>query len=132
MDALPLSVNREQLELIHQSIKQAIANLQEQQFSANDSAQQEQNLVTYGTNEYPEVQARTQAIEEEVKSQLESWDSPPDVSKPVPISLDSYQLNILQMGIEKQMETLNDRSKKELLSDVMKQLPEFSLQEDAD
>lgn len=131
MDALPLSINREQLELIYQSI----ANLQEPhqaQFSSDDSSKREQNLLTYGTDDYSEAQTRIKGIYEQLKSQLDSWDSPPDEAKPVPIDLDPYQLKILQMGIEDQMNTLNEQGKKELLSDVMKQLPEFSLQEDAD
>lgn len=136
MDALPLSINRDQLELIYQSIEQQMTHLQEphqaQQFSSDDSSKREQNLLTYGTDDYSEAQARIQAISEQLKSHLESWDSSPNEAKPVPLNLDSYQLKVLQMGIEHQMNTLNDQTKKKLLSDVMKQLPEFSLQEDAD
>jgi hypothetical protein len=136
MDALPLSINKEQLELIYQSIEHEITNLQEphqaQQFSSDDSSKREQNLLIYGTDDYTEAQERVQAIKEQMKSQLESWDSSPNDTKPVPLDLDPYQLKVLQMGIEHQMNTLNDQGKKELLSDVMKQLPEFSMQEDAD
>ncbi|PSF36016.1 hypothetical protein C7H19_14830 [Aphanothece hegewaldii CCALA 016] len=136
MDALPLSINKKQLELIDQSIEQSIVKLQKsaqaQQFSSDDSDTKEQNLLTYGTDDYSEAQERIQAIRTQLKSQLESWDSSPDDAKPVPIDLDPYQLKILQMGIKAQINTLNEQNKKELLSDVMKQLPEFSLQEDAD
>lgn len=135
MDPLPLVVNREQLELIHQSISMMGVNLkdkhQARQFSSDDSSK-EQNLLTYGTDEYQEAIARTQTIENQLKTQLESWDSPADDSKPVPLSLDSYQLKILRLGIENQMKALSDASKKELLSDVINQLPEESLQEGAD
>jgi hypothetical protein len=132
MDALPLSLNRDQLTLICESVEQMMTHLQAQQFSSDDRSQKEQNLLTYGTDEYPEAQARTQAIEEQLKQQLESWDSPPDDSKPVPLALDPYQLKILQMGIEHQIDTLDDRAKQDLLCDVMRQLPEYNLQEDAD
>lgn len=136
MDALPLSLNREQLELMYQSIEQKMTHLQEphqaQQFSSDDSAKREQNLLTYGTDDYTEAKERIQAIKEQMKSQLDSWESSPDDAKPVPLDLDPYQLKVLQMGIEHQMNSLNDQGQKELLSDVMKQLPEFSMQEDAD
>jgi hypothetical protein len=129
MDALPLSLNKEQLELLKQSIEQSIVKLEK-----SDQAQfsSEENLLTYGTDDYAEAQKRIQAIREQLTSQLESWDSPSHDALPVPLDLDSYQLKVLQKGIEHQMNTLNDQSQKDLLSDVMKQLPEFSLQEDAD
>ncbi|WP_013334565.1 hypothetical protein [Gloeothece verrucosa] len=130
MDALPLVVNREQLELIYQSISQMSANLKNEQFS--DSSKREQNFSTYGTDEYSEASERAKSIEEELKSQLQSWDHAADHSSPIQLSLDSYQLKILRLGIENQMNTLNQPSKKELLSDVIHQLPEESLQEDAD
>ncbi|GFE70912.1 hypothetical protein [Chroococcus sp. FPU101] len=129
MDALPLSLNKEQLELLQQSIEQSIVKLEK-----TDQAQfsSEENLLTYGTNDYTEAQKRIQAIREQLGSQLKSWDSPSDDPKPVPLDLDPYQLKVLQKGIEHQMTNLNDPSEKDLLSDVMNQLPEFSMQEDAD
>lgn len=131
MDALPLSLNRTQLELLQESIERKIATLKEQ-FSSNDRSSKEENLLTYGTDDYSEAQERTRAIEEQLKSQLKSWQNSPDDPKPVPLSLDPYQLKVLHMGIEERMNILNDGKDKELLADVIAQLPEFSLQEDAD
>lgn len=133
MDALPLSINKEQLELLYQSIEQSMNQLQEpnQGFSAKDRSQQEENLLTYGTDDFTEAQERINAIKEQVKSQLDAWDRSPDEVKPVPLDLDPYQLKVLHKGIQQQMNTL-DAPKKELLSDVITQLPESSMQEDSD
>lgn len=129
MDALPLSLNKEQLELLQQSIEQSLVKLEK-----TDQAQfsSEENLLTYGTDDYIEAQKRIQAIKEQLESQLKSWDSSSDDPKPVPLDLDPYQLKVLQKGIEHQMNSLNEPSEKDLLSDVINQLPEFSMQENAD
>ena len=78
-----------------------------------------------------ESQVTVVAIREQVKSQLDSWDSSPNEAKPVPLDLDPYQIKVLHKGIKHQMNTL-DAPKKELLDDLIKQLPESSMQEDSD
>lgn len=137
MDALPLLVNRYQLELMHNDMDQAIAMLQEKrqtgQFDSDDEQQTEQNLLHYGTTDYEEAHALVQAIDEQIQSQLESWERSPDDSKAVPLSLNSYQVEILRSSVEQGMHRLNGQEdKRQWYESILNQLPEHSPQEDAD
>lgn len=116
MDALPLLLN--QLDLMQKLVSDALTNIQHQhesgQFDGNEQ-QKEHNLLTYSTNEYQEAHDRIQSIAQELQSQLKSWSSAPDDAKPVQISLDSYQLNVLRMQLEHHLKDGNDSNDKRSL-----------------
>lgn len=132
MDALPLVINRHQLELMHEDMGQAIAQLQDQaeQFASAD----EQNLSTYGTKDYSEAHTLVKGIDDEIQGCLVSWEDAPDQPKPVNISLNTYQIGILRHSLHQGMSqrTTGNGSAKALYDDILGQLPEDSPQEDAD
>lgn len=136
MDALPISVNQHQLSLMHNAIERTITDLEKQhkvkQFASNDEAQREENLLTYGTNQYDKALTRVETIEEQLKSCLDSWKDKPDNITSVSLSLDSYQLKILRSSLEQEIEQLKDVQDRQRFEDIMEQLPEYSPQEDAD
>jgi tRNA A37 N6-isopentenylltransferase MiaA len=119
MDALPLVLNRHQLSLMHDEINQAIEQLQHQNFS------------TDGIND-EEAYSRLQAVDDQLKSHLQQWDQAPEATKPVPISLDTYQIRMLRSSLEQGINQQGDDQRKQQLEDVIEQLPEYSAQEDAD
>lgn len=119
MDALPLVLNRQQLSLMHDEIGQAIEQFQQQSFS-------EEGI----TGE--EAYSRLQAVDEQLKSHLQAWNEAPEATKPVPISLDTYQIRMLRSSLEQGMNQKNDTQVKHQLEEVIEQLPEYSAQEDSD
>lgn len=142
MDALPISVNQKQLSLMHDAVEQMIKDLQTKQnggqFSSSDETQKEHNILTYGTNEYDEVFARAQNIENQLKSHLESWNGRSDDPAAISLELDSYQLKMLRSSLKQMFHGSNNEQQtqsggeKQLFEDVIEQLPEHSPQEDAD
>lgn len=132
MDALPLVLNRHQLELMHQQIDHAIATLHNQQrtFGSNDDPQKDQNLEVYGTDSYQEAQTLTQAIADELQSHLEGWSEASETAKPVALALDSYQLKLLRTSLEPEQNQTNGDG--QAIKDILEQLPEESPQEDTD
>lgn len=135
MDALPISVNRHQLDLMHSAIEQSVANLEKEyktrQFASNDT-RKEENILMYGTNQYDEAFTRTETIENQLRSYLDSWKDDPESVTPVSLTLDSYQLKILRSSLEQEMKQIKNHPDQQRLKDIMQQLPEYSLQEDSD
>lgn len=133
MDALPLVLNRAQLDIIKDQVNQAIANLEQKkqngQFSGNEE-QREQNLLMYGSDEYEKAHARIQAIADQVTPQLKNWNGSGD-AKSVELALDSYQLRVLRTYLECNMNQFESEAK-QLSENIIGQLPEESPQEDAD
>lgn len=127
MDALPLVLNKQQLELMHNGLNQAIEQLQHQDPS-QFSSHQEENLTTYGTDDLDEALGRLAAIDDQLQDQIAQWDSDPQAQKPVAIDLDSYQITLLRSSLADQSHN-GDQS---LVEDILQQLPEDSPQEDAD
>ena len=119
MDALPLVLNRHQLSLMHDEIGQAIEQIQQQNFSEEGISSEE-------------AYSRLQAVDEQLKSHLQAWNEAPEAAKPVPISLDTYQIRMLRSSLEQGMNQKKDTELKHQLEDVIEQLPEYSAQEDAD
>ena len=154
VDPLPLYVNQYQLQLMRNCIEQAIAQLKDEhqagQFASGDD--EKQNLSTYGTSNYEEAYTLVQAIEDQLKSHLEAWNTDPNDPKPVPLSLNSYQAPLLRTYIVHQMNKFNSSKNDELqtssdkqqygttqpdevahmFENLIDQLPEFSPQEDSD
>ena len=126
MDALPLVLNKQQLELMHNGLHQAIDRLQ-QKDPSQFSDQQEKNLNTFGTDNLDEAVDRLTAIDSQLQSQISQWDSDPQSQKPVAIDLDSYQVTLLRSSLKQA-----GNGEKSLLDDILKQLPEDSPLEDAD
>ncbi|WP_088893006.1 hypothetical protein [Leptolyngbya ohadii] len=125
MDALPLVLNKQQLELMHNGLNQAIDQLQHQdpsQFSRSN----EDNLTTYGTDDLDEALGRLTAIDDQLQDQIAQWDSDPQAQKPVAIDLDSYQITLLRSSLQPH------NGEQSLVDDILQQLPEDSPQEDAD
>ncbi len=108
MDALPLALNRHQLELLHDSL-------------ATDD----------GNGESERADDRIARLEECLQSELASWDNSSEEDKVVSLPLDTYQLDALRSGIQHKLETI-DAGEKEQLEKVLEQLPEYSPQENAD
>jgi multidrug resistance efflux pump len=133
MDALPLVLNRTQLDILKDQISQAIANLEQKkqngQFSKNDE-QREQNLLMYGSDEYEKAHARIQAIADQINTQLKNWNGSGD-TKSIELALDSYQLRVLRTYLECNMNQFEQETK-QLSENIMSQLPEESPQENAD
>lgn len=127
MDALPLVLNKQQLELMHNGLNQAIDQLQ-QQNPSQFSNQQEQNLNTYGTDDLDEALGRLTAIDDQLQSEISQWDSDANSAKPVAIDLDSYQVTLLRSSLVDQA----GHAEQSLLDDILQQLPEDSPMEDAD
>ena len=125
VDPLPLSVNQYQLKLMQNCAGQAIAQLQDErqagQFASGDDKKREQNVLTYGTSNYEEAYTLIQAIEDQLKSHLEAWNSAPNDSKPVPLSLNSYQTKLLRTCIDHQMNNFNSSKNEELQTSTDKQ-----------
>jgi vacuolar-type H+-ATPase subunit I/STV1 len=136
MDPLPLSLNQQQLQLMHDTVSHAIANLQAanqtDQFASGDEKQKEHNLLTYGTNDYNEATALIQEIDDQLKSQLKEWNGGSEEAKPVAIALNSYQVKVLRTSIEQELENSNHSDAQHLLSDIIEQLPESSPNEQSD
>jgi type II secretory pathway pseudopilin PulG len=156
VDPLPLSVNQNQLKLMQNCVSQAIAQLQDErqagQFASGDDKKREQNVLTYGTSNYEEAYTLIQAIEDQLKSHIEAWNSDPSDSKPVPLALNSYQIELLRTYIERQMHNFDSSKNDELqtstdkqqygttdpaevakmFENLIKQLPESSPHEDSD
>lgn len=160
MDPLTLVVTQEQLKLMRDCAGQAIAELQEGQqsgqFAAEQGDQREQNVLAYGTNNYEEARHLIQGIEDQLRDRLEQWDATSDTAKPIPLSLNSYQIRVLRGAVEHQMDELNQQHLNEqklpaseddqqhapqtatldqtvhLFEDIIGQLPEYSPQEDTD
>lgn len=136
MDAFPLAVNQQQLKLMQDSLSQEIAALQDKdqanQFASGDGQKKEQNVLTYGTDDYQEVHALAQDIEDQLKSHLDSWQGAPADTQPVSIALNSYQLRVLRDGIEHELGRVDDPDAKHQLESVLEQLPELNLQEQSD
>lgn|GEM_PF-1474603 len=145
MDPLPLFVNKHQLELMQNCTEQAIAQLQNQhqagQFASENEEKQEQNLLTYGTNNYEEAYNLIQGIDKQLKSHIAAWNSEPNGSKPVPLDLNSYQTKLLHTWIEHRLNNVSSSKNeepqtstgdKQLLENLLEQLPESSPQEDSD
>ena len=144
MDPLPISVNRNQLSLMHHAVGRVIANLEEMhkagQLSSSDDTQKEKNIQNYGTDQYDEVLTKAKAIEDQLKSQIDAWNNDAEKSHPVSLALDSYQLKMLRSGIEQEcnhsqngeQRQSQSPSQEQLLNDIIEQLPEHSPQEDAD
>lgn len=135
MDALPLSINQHQVKLMHHSISDTIADLQDQnqanQFASGDEQKKEQNLLNYGADNYQDVHALVQEIDDQLKSHLEAWQGAAEDSQPTALSLNAYQVRVLRNSIEHGMNHRNDQEK-HLLADILEQLPEFSPQEQSD
>jgi hypothetical protein len=131
MDALPLVINQPQLKIMQDEIHQAISKLQDKsgQFDSADQAQQ--NLLTYGTQNYDEAHQLLQTLETQIKSKLAAWNHDPETAKPVEIPLNSYQAQLLYQAIAEKIEN-SDSKTAELLQDLLEQLPESSPQEHAD
>lgn len=125
MDPLPLSINQHQLKLMQDCTVQAITALQDKHQSEFSDDKREQNLLTYGTDQYEEAHALLQAVDDQLTSSLETWNNAPDDSKPVPLDLNSYQIKLLRACLEQKAE-------QPLVEDILEQLPESSPQEDAD
>lgn len=132
MDPLPLSINQHQLQLLHKQMNQTIEQLQSAheagEFSNGNGPNHEQNLETYGTDNYEEAHALVKAIDDALESHLQSWNESPETAKPVAIALNSYQIKVLRNSIERGMHGEAGKA----LEDVIEQLPEESPQEDAD
>lgn len=107
MDALPLCLNRYQLELLHESIDR----------TRSDS---------------PEADEHIGRLRERLQSELSAWADYPDKNKVVSLPLDSYQLEGLRSGIVQELEILENEREKQQLNQVLAQIPEYSLQENAD
>ncbi|MBF2048607.1 MAG: hypothetical protein IGS54_14820 [Elainella sp. C42_A2020_010] len=141
MDALPLVVNQQQLKLMQQAANQAIADLENQKqagaFDSNGS-QQEENLLTYGTDDYESARQLVQTIEQELQSKVQAWEETPETNQPVEISFNSYQIGLVRANLKRVMQSHEDaqpsadQSETQLLQDLLEQLPEDSPQEDAD
>lgn len=136
MDALPISVNQHQLSLMHNAIERTIADFEKEyktkQFASSDDKQQEENLLTYGTNQYDEAFTRVETIEKQLESYLNSWKDKPESTNPVSLELDSYQLKILRLSLDQELKQSKDAQDRRRFEDIMEQLPEYSPQEDAD
>ena len=143
MDTLPISVNQKQLNLMYDAIEQMIKELQKKQdggqFTSGDEVQKEHNILTYGTDQYDEAFTRAQDIEDQLKSHLESWNNKSDDSIAISLGLDSYQLKMLRSSLEEMFHNSQRKQtaqsveqEQQLLEDIIEQLPEQSLQEDAD
>ncbi|MBV8887066.1 MAG: hypothetical protein JO235_24150, partial [Chroococcidiopsidaceae cyanobacterium CP_BM_RX_35] len=111
------------------------------QFASEDDEKQEQNLLTYGTNNYEEAYTLIQEIDEQLKSHIAAWNGEPNGSKPIPLSLNSYQTKLLRAGIEHRLANFNSAKNdepqtstedKQLLENLIEQLPESSPQEDSE
>jgi hypothetical protein len=132
MDPLPLSINRSQLDLMHNSISQAIEELQNRHIAgdfAPDSGQQEQNLSIYGATEFPKAKGRLEEVEVQLQTKLNGWDGDPESAQAVPIALDSYQVQILRSQLEHQR---NGDNSTQLVDEIINQLPENSPNENSD
>lgn len=133
MDALPLVIDQRQLQLMQNSIDQAISQLQNEhqsgQFSSQDK--QEQNLLRYGTNDYEAAHSLVQTVEDQIKSNLENWNGDSNRSTPVSLNLNSYQIQLLRDSVRRQSKSSSQETI-QLAEDLLKQLPESSPQEDAD
>lgn len=127
MDALPLVLNKQQLELMHSGLNQAIARLQ-QKDPSQFSDRQAENLTTFGTDNLNEAVERLTAIDAQLQSQISQWDSDPQAQKPVAIDLDSYQVTLLRSSLNQS----GANGDQESLDDILQQLPEDSPLEDAD
>ncbi|SRR5579883_1214667 len=136
MDALPLSLNQHQLKLMHDKVNQVIADLQtknqDKQFASGDEEKKEENILNYGTDNYKEAYTLVQAINNQLDPYLKAWNDAPEVPQPVAISLNSYQLRVLRIRIEQEINNLNDQQAKHLLENIIEQLPEFSPHEQSD
>ena len=132
MDPLPLTINRSQLDLMYDSINQAIEELQNRYTAGDfspDSGQQEQNLSIYGASEFPKAKGRLQEVEVQLQTKLNGWDGDPDSAQSVPIALDSYQAQILRSQLEHQR---NGGDSAQLVDEIINQLPENSPNENSD
>lgn len=133
MDPLPLTINRSQLDLMLNSINQAIQELKNKQAAGDfdpDSGQQEQNLLTYGASEFPKAQGRLQEVEVQLQTKLNGWNGDADSPQSVPLSLDSYQLQIIRSQLEHQRHDDSDNT--QLVDEIINQLPENSPNENSD
>lgn len=136
MDALPLRLNHHQIKLMHDKVNQVIADLQtknqDHQFASGADKKKEENILTYGTDNYEEAYAIVEVINDQLESHLNKWNDDADVSQPVAISLNSYQLRILRTSLEKDLDHLDDKQAKHLIENIIEQLPEFSPHEQSD
>lgn len=133
MDPLPLTVNRSQLDLMLNSINQAIEELQNRYTIgdfAPDSGQQEQNLSIYGASEFPKAKGRLQEVEVQLQTKLNGWSGDSNSPQSVPIALDSYQVQIMRSQLEHHRNGAGDQT--QLVDEIIKQLPENSPNEDSD
>jgi hypothetical protein len=133
MDPLPLTVNRSQLDLMHNGINQAIEELKNRHIAGDfspDSGQQEQNLLTYGASEFPKAQDRLQEVEVQLQTKLNGWDGDPSSPQSVPLSLDSYQVHLMRSQLQHQRDDSGDSA--HLIDEIIDQLPENSPNEDSD
>ncbi len=136
MDALPIMINRYQLDLMQQEIKQAIAKLQAQEqagkFAADSDRQREEILLTYGTNNYEEAYSLITEINDHFNSHLQTWQDEPETAKAIAVSLNTYQLGVLRNSLEHRLSQANAEPERQLVEDIIEQLPEHSPQENAD
>jgi hypothetical protein len=136
MDALPLRLNQHQIKLMHDKVNQVIADLQTKnqanQFASGDDQKKEENILTYGTDNYEEAYALVEAINDQLESHLNKLNDASEVPQPVAISLNSYQLRILRTSLEKDLDNLDDKQAKHLMENIIEQLPEFSPHEQSD
>lgn len=133
MDPLPLTVNRSQLDLMLNSINQATEELQNRKTAGDfslDSGQQEQNLAIYGASEFSKAQGRLQEVEVQLQTKLNGWNGDADSPQSVPLSLDSYQLQIIRSQLEHQRHDHSDNT--QLVDEIINQLPENSPNENSD
>ncbi|MEG3439770.1 hypothetical protein V0288_21765 [Pannus brasiliensis CCIBt3594] len=107
MDALPLCLNRYQLQLLNESIDRTRSNS-------------------------PGADSHIACLQESLRSELNSWQDSPDTKKVISLPLDSYQLEGLRSGIFQEMEILENEREKQQLNQVLDQIPEYSLQENSD
>jgi hypothetical protein len=125
MDALPLVLNKQQLELMHNGLNHLIDSLQS---DPSQFGNQDEKLTTFGTDDLSEAVERLTAIDNQLQSQISQWDSDPDSQKPVAIDLDSYQVTLLRSSLADHA----GNAEKPLLDDILQQLPEDSPLEDTD
>ncbi|MBM0740855.1 hypothetical protein JOY44_04355 [Phormidium sp. CLA17] len=133
MDPLPLTINRSQLDLMHNSINQAIEELKNRNAAGDfspDSGQQEQNLLTYGASDFPKAQGRLQEVEVQLQTKLNGWSGDPNLTQSVPIALDSYQVQLMRSQLEHHRQGSDDNA--QLVDEIINQLPENSPNENSD
>ncbi len=133
MDPLPLTVNRSQLDLMLNSINQAIEELQNRYTAGDfspDSGQQEQNLSIYGASEFPKAKGRLQEVEVQLQTKLNGWSGDSNSPQSVPIALDSYQVQLMRSQLEHHRNGAGDQA--QLVDEIINQLPENSPNENSD